>query len=306
MGVPVRAARPSAGKADRRGCTAADTHGRAPHGVHGRCVRRSRRWHRPGTSIPIVLPIAAGLRWPGICRGQPSKPPDARNARARDTHARRAACPGIRVELSGPRPGERQHVGVDHRLPNGSGMDELSCACVTAAHAPSQDAWPCHFASVLPVTWADDPCHRAVQQSPPDSANRAASARNVREFVTGRPSDCDHSYSRNAAPQHGYGIASGPLSGRSQARFVPRPLRAGRVVGEGRAAPAALAAAGASQPRKPRRDCAKFSMPGKMAAASAAGRPNHCASVEPIWFTDMVGTMRPRPTACAPSSSSSG
>ena len=174
MGAPVRAARPSAGKADRRGCTAADTHGRAPHGVHGRCVRRSRRWHRPGTSIPIVLPIAAGLRWPGICRGQPSKPPDARNARARDTHARRAACPGIRVELSGPRPGERQHVGVDHRLPNGSGMDELSCACVTAAHAPSQDAWPCHFASVLPVTWADDPCHRAVQQSPPDSANRAA------------------------------------------------------------------------------------------------------------------------------------
>lgn len=111
--------------------------------------------------------------WPGVCRGQPSKPlAHARLVRGTRTHRR--GVPGIRLELRGPRPGERQHVGVDHRPPNGPGMDERSCACVTAAHAPSQDAWPCHIASVLPVTWAGDPCHRAVQQSSPNSANRPA------------------------------------------------------------------------------------------------------------------------------------
>lgn len=172
MDAPVRAARPSAGRPDRWKPAAAGAHGRTPHGVEGRCVRRLRRWLRPGTSIPIVLPIAAGLHWPGICRDQPSSP-QAHATGVRGTCTRAgAACPGIRVELLGPRPGERQHVGVDHRLPNGPGMDELSCACVTAAHAPSQDAWPCHVASVLPVTWRGDPCHRAVQQRPPYSANR--------------------------------------------------------------------------------------------------------------------------------------
>lgn len=173
MAAPVRGARPSAGMSDGSGRAVADAHGRPPHGVHGRCVRRLRRWLRPGTSIPIVLPKAAGLHGPGVCRGQPSKPlAHARHVRGART--REAACPGIRLELRGPRSGERQHVGVDHRPPNGPGMDERSCACVTAAHAPSQDAWPCHVASVLPVTWPGDPCHRAVQQSPPDSANRPA------------------------------------------------------------------------------------------------------------------------------------
>lgn len=306
MDAPVHAAPPSAGKSDRRRRAAAGTHGRAPHGVHGRCVRRLRRWHRPGTSIPIVLPIAAGLHGPGVCRGQSSKPL-AHATCVRGTCMRAgAACPGIRVELRGPRPGARQHVGVDHRLPNGSGMDERSCACVTAAHAPSQDAWPCHFASVLPVTWPSDPCHRAVQQNPPESANRVTVVGNVRALDPGRPGDRDCGNSRDAALQQRNGISGRPgvaganAMGPARCGRGPSPVNVTRVPG------CPFGQRPAVQPRKPRRDCAKFSMPGKMAEASAAGRPNHCASVEPIWFTDMVGTMRPRPTACAPSSSSSG